>query len=277
MIPWTLLASAKVPNETSELRLMKRGAEYSIMLGQIELMNSRRTRSESALATIAAKALRDRPGPSVLIGGLGMGFTLRAALAELPIDARVTVVELVPEVVAWARGPMVDLFEGCLDDPRISLRVEDVVDHNQGRSSGVRCDPPRCRQRPGGPDPGDQQPAVSRPGIAGRSKGAPSQWGAGSLGIGARRRLFPAFAPCRNSPWTLSRSGAMAHGTSSGSRLAVSGRQKGRRGDVIAPAGATGLPSPHKTGTTTGLPTGDGRRRDPRLDEIPPRSNDAID
>jgi spermidine synthase len=126
VIPWTRLASTTVPDETGELRLMKRGAEFSVMLGEIELMNSRRTGSERALATIACKVIRDRPDAAVLIGGLGMGFTLRAALAELPADAHVIVVELVPEIVAWARGPMAELFGDCLDDPRVGVRIEDV-------------------------------------------------------------------------------------------------------------------------------------------------------
>ena len=80
-IPWERLASAVVPGEASELRLMRRGAEFSIMLGQTELMNSRRTGSERALGTMVCRRIRDRPSASVLIGGLGMGFTLRAAQA----------------------------------------------------------------------------------------------------------------------------------------------------------------------------------------------------
>ena len=61
------------------------------------------------------------PAPKILIGGLGMGFTLRAALALLGTDARIVVAELVPEVVAWARGPMAEVFAGCLDDPRVEV------------------------------------------------------------------------------------------------------------------------------------------------------------
>jgi spermidine synthase len=105
---------------------MQRGAEFSIMLGQAELMNSRRTGSERALATMACQRIRDRRNASVLIGGLGMGFTLRAAQAELRTDARITVAELVAEVVAWARGPMAELFGDCLDDLRLNIRQEDV-------------------------------------------------------------------------------------------------------------------------------------------------------
>ena len=89
------------------------------MLGAKELMNSRLRGSEEALARLACQKLRRPPAPQILIGGLGMGFTLRAALAELAGDARVTVAELVPAVVAWARGPMAELFGGSLDDPRV--------------------------------------------------------------------------------------------------------------------------------------------------------------
>lgn len=126
LIPWERLASAVVPGEASELRLMRRGAEFSIMLGQTELMNSRRTGSERALGTMVCRRIRDRPSASVLIGGLGMGFTLRAAQAELGADARITVSELVAAVVTWARGPMAELFGDSLADPRLTLRQEDV-------------------------------------------------------------------------------------------------------------------------------------------------------
>lgn len=126
MIPWERLASATLPGEAHDLRLMKRGTEFSIMLGQTELMNSRRTGSERALGTTVCRRIRDRPSASVLVGGLGMGFTLRAALAELSADARVTVSELVAAVVTWAKGPMAELFGDCLADSRLTIRQEDV-------------------------------------------------------------------------------------------------------------------------------------------------------
>src|SRR5689334_15656502 len=100
---------------------MKRGAEFSIMSGAIELMNSRRGSSKGALATISCRRIRDRQNVRILVGGLGMGFTLRAALAELRPDARITVAELVPEVVAWARGPLAELFGKSLSDHRVSV------------------------------------------------------------------------------------------------------------------------------------------------------------
>ena len=135
MIPWTLLDTAKIP-EGGELRLMRRGGELSIMSGSIELMNSRLSGSEKALATLAWARIQGRPKAKMLIGGLGMGFTLRAALAELPKDAGVVVSELVPAVVSWARGPMAELFEGCLDDPRLAIREADVAEVIAGTRGG---------------------------------------------------------------------------------------------------------------------------------------------
>jgi len=125
MIPWSLIDTAQVPGG-GELRLKQRGAEFSIMLGQNELMNSRLSGSEQALATIACERIRDRKAPRILIGGLGMGFTLRAALAALGPAARIVVAELVPAVVAWARGPMAEVFADSLTDPRVSIRETDV-------------------------------------------------------------------------------------------------------------------------------------------------------
>ncbi|MDX8445698.1 hypothetical protein [Mesorhizobium captivum] len=126
MIPWTQLDSARTPDRAQELRLKRRGAEFSIMLGTNELMNSRLSGSEEALARLSCERIAGRKQPRTLIGGLGMGFTLRAALAALDGDAAVTVAELVPEVVAWARGPMAEIFGGCLDDPRVTIREADV-------------------------------------------------------------------------------------------------------------------------------------------------------
>jgi spermidine synthase len=126
VIPWVQLGKAKAPGGGGELRLMRRGAEFSIRLGANELMNSRMSGSEEALATIPCVRIRDRPAPRILIGGLGMGFTLRAALAQLGDEAQVTVAELVPAVVQWARGPMAPVFGGCLNDSRVSLRESDV-------------------------------------------------------------------------------------------------------------------------------------------------------
>jgi spermidine synthase len=126
MIPWVVLDTVQVPGGGGELRLKQRGAEFSIMLDHNELMNSRLSGSEEALATIACEKIRRRKTPRILIGGLGMGFTLRAALAALGPDARIVVAELVPAVVAWAQGPMVEVFGTSLTDPRVSVREADV-------------------------------------------------------------------------------------------------------------------------------------------------------
>jgi spermidine synthase len=126
MIPWSLIDSAKVPGGREELRLMRRGAEFSIRLGQNELMNSRLSGSEQALATIVCERIRDRSEQRMLIGGLGMGFTLRAALAALGPAARIVVAELVPAVLLWARGPMAEIFGESLTDPRVTVCEADV-------------------------------------------------------------------------------------------------------------------------------------------------------
>ena len=96
------------------------------MLGTNELMNSRLSGSEEALAKLSCQRIAGHRQPRILIGGLGMGFTLRAALAELGDDADIVVAELVPAVVAWARGPMAEVFGGCLDDPRVTIQETDV-------------------------------------------------------------------------------------------------------------------------------------------------------
>lgn len=126
MIPWTLLDTAKIPNGGGELRLKQRGQEFSIMLGTNELMNSRLSGSEQALATLSCAKIAGRPKPHILIGGLGMGFTLRAALGVLGAESRITVAELVPEVIAWGRGPMTSVFDGSLDDNRVDIHTGDV-------------------------------------------------------------------------------------------------------------------------------------------------------
>lgn len=135
MIPWVRLDSAGIPGG-GELRLMQRGAEFSIMSGAIELMNSRLSGSEQALATLTNARLADRKAPRLLIGGLGMGFTLRAALTDLPDDGEVVVAELVPAVIAWARGPMAHLFGGSLTDRRVAVREADVADVISGSKAG---------------------------------------------------------------------------------------------------------------------------------------------
>jgi len=127
MIPWVHLDTAKVPGGGKDaLRLMQRGGEFAIFAGATPLMNSRMSSSEVILAEIACARLRGRRKCRMLIGGYGMGFTLRAALAGLGPDARVTVAELVPAVLAWARGPMAELTANGLADPRVSVHEGDV-------------------------------------------------------------------------------------------------------------------------------------------------------
>ncbi|MFN5454660.1 spermidine synthase [Bradyrhizobium sp.] len=127
MIPWKLIDTADVPGGGEPLRLMQRGKEFTIKLGQNELMSSRLYGSEEALATLSCARLKARPDPHLLIGGLGMGFTLRAALKVLGPQARITVAELVPAVIAWARGPMAELSGESLLDPRVDIREADVA------------------------------------------------------------------------------------------------------------------------------------------------------
>jgi spermidine synthase len=115
---------------------MRRGAEFSIRLGHNELMNSRLSGSEQALATLACERIRSRERPRILIGGLGMGFTLRAALAVLGREARITVAELVPAVIAWARAPMAEIFADSLTDPRVRIEETDVGRLIQDGKSG---------------------------------------------------------------------------------------------------------------------------------------------
>lgn len=126
MIPRELIGTAQVPGG-EELRLFRHGSDFMIVLDRNELMSTRMRGSEESLATMSWERIAGRTRPHLLIGGYGMGFTLRAALAVLPADAIVTVAELVPEIIEWARGPMHELEAGCLDDPRVRLIQNDVA------------------------------------------------------------------------------------------------------------------------------------------------------
>jgi len=123
MIARQLIGTAQVPGG-EELRLFSHGRDFMIVLDRNELMSTRMRGSEEALATMTLARL-DAPSPRLLIGGYGMGFTLRAALTAHP-RARVTVAELVPEIIEWARGPMAGLTAGCLDDSRVKLAMGDI-------------------------------------------------------------------------------------------------------------------------------------------------------
>ena len=126
MIPWVFLESAPVPGKGGELGLYRRGEEFSIRVGNRELMNSRVHGSEEALAELACARIADRIAPRILVGGLGMGYTLAAALRGLKTDGRVTVAELVPAVVVWNRGPLAALAGHPLQDGRVTVQEGDV-------------------------------------------------------------------------------------------------------------------------------------------------------
>lgn len=125
MIARELVGEAEVPGGPP-LRLVRHGRDYIIMLERNELMSSRMSGSEAALGTMTCQRLRDPAQARLLIGGYGMGFTLRAVLAAVGAQAQVVVAELVPGIIEWARGPLSHITAGCLDDPRVDLRIDDV-------------------------------------------------------------------------------------------------------------------------------------------------------
>jgi spermidine synthase len=122
--PWEIVDRKPAP-DGAELVLARRDDEWVVRVGGRVLMSSRAHGSEEALAAIALKGLEARR--AVLVGGLGLGFTLRATLDRLPVDARAIVVELVPGLVAWNRGPLAKLAGRPLDDPRVRLQQGDVL------------------------------------------------------------------------------------------------------------------------------------------------------
>ncbi len=122
-----LLGTAQVPGG-EELRLYAHDRDFMIALGHNELMSTRMRGSEEALAVMTLERLADVAAPQMLIGGYGMGFTLRAALAGMGPKGHAVVAELMPEIIDWARGPMRDVAAGCLDDPRVRLMMGDVSD-----------------------------------------------------------------------------------------------------------------------------------------------------
>ena len=126
MIPWELLGEARTP-DGNVMMLTRRGNEYLIMADGKDLMSSRMKGSEEALATIGCARARALESPRVLVGGLGMGFTLRSTLDVLPPDAKVVVAELMPAVVEWNRGPLGPLANHPLADPRVHVEVGDVA------------------------------------------------------------------------------------------------------------------------------------------------------
>lgn len=125
MKPWERLGEARTPDGQA-MTLTRRDTEYLILIGKETLMSNREHESEDALGRLACEPLRRAQKPTVLIGGLGMGFTLRAALDYLPADATVVVAELMPEVVEWNRGVLGPLAGNPLADPRVKIVVGDV-------------------------------------------------------------------------------------------------------------------------------------------------------
>lgn len=125
MKPWAVLGRTRAPDGT-ELVLTRHVSEYLIQAGGQSLMSSRAHGSEDALAALGCGRARALPRPAVLIGGLGMGFTLRAALDALPPAARVVVAELIPAVVEWNEGELGDLAGRPLGDPRVEIALSDV-------------------------------------------------------------------------------------------------------------------------------------------------------
>ena len=124
--PFELLGQTVSP-DGSVMKLIRRGDEYLILVDGAILMSNRMHGSEEALATFACQRMRTLERPSVLIGGLGMGFTLRATLDLLPSDAAVVVAELVPAVVEWNRGLLGPLAKHPLKDKRVRIETGDVA------------------------------------------------------------------------------------------------------------------------------------------------------
>lgn len=125
MKPLVLLDKAM--DGKSEIRLYQHDKDFSIKVGNVELMSSRMHASEDALARLACDKIKNQKEPKILIGGLGMGFSLRAALDSLPVDAKIEVAELIPEVVKWNRGVLSELAGNPLQDPRVTVYEGDVM------------------------------------------------------------------------------------------------------------------------------------------------------
>ncbi|MCH2510368.1 MAG: hypothetical protein MK109_08980 [Dehalococcoidia bacterium] len=143
MKPWILIETAQTPGHGAELCLYQRDQEFAIQADNLELMNSRNFASEQALATLACKKLTDPSEARVLIGGLGMGYTLKSALDELGETAAVLVMELVPDVVRWNQGLLAHLAGNPLDDERVTVQVGDVaqmIKRSRGSFSAILLD-----------------------------------------------------------------------------------------------------------------------------------------
>ena len=124
--PWRLIDSTDTDEGLLDLR--QRGqTDFLITIDRRVLMNSSANMSEIVLAELACESLKNKKNPRVLVGGLGMGFTLKAAIDNLPADAEVVVAELNPIIVKWCRGPIAHLTGGAVDDPRVKVVIDDVA------------------------------------------------------------------------------------------------------------------------------------------------------
>ena len=130
MIPSTLLGTANIPNNGGELRLTQHGNDFSISLKGVrgELMSSRKHSSELALAELGCVHIQEKENAKVLVGGLGMGFTLAAALKVTSTSSQVIVAELVPEVIEWNKGPLGECAGRPLNDNRVLVYLGDVAE-----------------------------------------------------------------------------------------------------------------------------------------------------
>ncbi len=143
MIPQILLDKAETPDGGKELRLYQHDKDFSISVGNVQLMSSRTHESEEMLAKLALERIEEQEHARVLIGGLGMGFTLRAALDGLPATARVEVAELMPAVVKWNRGLLAALAGHPLDDNRVVVRevnAAKMIKEGKGRYDAILLD-----------------------------------------------------------------------------------------------------------------------------------------
>jgi spermidine synthase len=139
---WTLLEQVTTP-DGSRLSLAEHDGTYAIRVNGRELMSSRHSFSEERLGVVACQPLRTLKGARVLIGGLGLGFTLRAALSTLASDAQVVVAELLPEVVTWNQNPAYPLSSEALADPRTQVVIGDVarvIEHSEARFDAIMLD-----------------------------------------------------------------------------------------------------------------------------------------
>lgn len=192
MIPWKLLDTAQTPGNGEELRLYQHDNDFSIKAGNYELMNSRIYGSEDALAKLGCQNISGNPRPRVLIGGLGMGYTVRTALNELGAKAQVVVAELVPAVVKWNRGVLAHLAGNPLDDQRVTVQESDVaqmIKSTQGDYDAILLD---VDNGPQGLVRKDNDWLYGRDGLntaftALRPRGVLAVWSSGPDGAFARR------------------------------------------------------------------------------------------